>query len=119
MKGLNNRPEDKSAALLSESKLQDLGFVDYFDNLPLEIQNEIRSKVRYFIPWRIVFNENSVSTPCRLVFDASASPRGKCSLNSLLAKGTNNLNNMVMIIFKATVPKSRESNVMFKICHQI
>ena len=100
MRGLNKRPEDKSAALLSESKLQDLGFVDYFDNLPQEIQNDIRCKVRYFIPWRIVFNENSVSTPCRLVFDASASPQGQCSLNSLLCKGRNNLNNLVMIMIR-------------------
>ena len=100
VRGLNKRPEDKSAALLSESKLQDLGFVDYFDNLPQEIQNDIRCKVRYFIPWRIVFNENSVSTPCRLVFDASASPRGECSLSSLFCKGRNNLNNLVMIMIR-------------------
>ena len=47
-----------------------------------------------------MFNQNSVSTPCRLVFDASACPREKCSLNSLLAKGSNNLNNMAMIMIR-------------------
>ena len=84
VRGLNNKPDDRAAAILSESKLQDLGFVDYFDNLPQEIQDQIRNNVRYFIPWRTVFNSNSVSTPCRLVFDASVSPRGQSSLNSLL-----------------------------------
>ena len=56
--------------------------------------------MHYFIPWRIVFNDNSVSTPCRVVFDASASPRGQSSLNSLLCKGRNNLNNLVMIVIR-------------------
>ena len=56
--------------------------------------------MKYFIPWRVVFNPNSVSTPCRLVLDASASPRGQVSLNSLLCKGRNNLNSLVMIVLR-------------------
>ena len=100
VRGLNNKPDERAAAILSESKLHDLGYVDFLDNLPQEIQDYIWKNIRYFIPWRIVFNINSVSTPCRVVFDASVSPRGQSSLNSLLCKGRNNLNNLVMIIIR-------------------
>ena len=56
--------------------------------------------MKYFIPWQVVFNPHLVSTPCRLVLDASASPRGQVSLNSLLCKGRNNLNSLVMIVLR-------------------
>ena len=100
VKRLHDKPLERDTIIKSERKIHDLGYVDWVDNLPADIQDLIRSKVRYIIPWRVVYNANSVSTPCRLVFDASASARGKCSLNSLLAKGTNNLNNMVMIMIR-------------------
>ena len=55
----------------SENKLQKLSFVDYIDNLKHEERDMIHnSRVNYFIPWRAVWNEKSLSTPCRLVFDA-------------------------------------------------
>ena len=100
VKRLHDKPGEKDSIIQSEKKLHDLGYVDWVDNLPSDIQDMIRSKVKYIIPWRVVYNSNSVSTPCRLVFDASASARGKYCLNSLLAKGTNNLNNMVMIMIR-------------------
>ena len=100
VKALVNKPEKKQAAILSESKLQELGYVDYLHNLPQETQDFILKNVHYFIPWRLVFNENSVSTPCRLVMDASASPRGQPSINSLLVKGCNRMNKIVMIILR-------------------
>ena len=92
---LNENLDDKMSVIESERKLQDLGFVDYFSNLtPDEQALILGEKVRYHIPWRAVFNENSVSTSCRLVFDASMGCKGGCSLNSLLAKGSNNMNNL-------------------------
>jgi hypothetical protein len=45
----------------------------------------------YYIPWRIVHNEGSLSTPCRMVFDASSKTPGGESLNGCLAKGQNRL----------------------------
>ena len=45
VRGLNNKPEEKAAAILSESKLHDLGFVDFLDNLPQKIQDHIWSNV--------------------------------------------------------------------------
>ena len=91
-------PDDKTTVIESERKMQDMGYVDYLSNLTPEKQGMIMGDVvRYFIPWRAVFNENSVTTPCRLVFDASMGSKGGCSLNSLLAKGSNNMNNLAEI----------------------
>ena len=99
IRGLEKKPNDKVAILESEGKLQKLGFVDYLDNLPNEDKDTIlSSKVKYFIPWCVVFNESSVSTQCRLVLDASCCLRTGCSLNSLLAKGTNNMNKLTVIL---------------------
>ena len=100
IKRLDDKPTEKDAIIQSESKLHDLGYVNWLENLPKEAQDQIMNNVRYVIPWRVVYNQNSVSTPCRLVFDASCCPRGKSCLNSLLAKGTNNLNNMVQILIR-------------------
>ena len=101
IKNLSKKPEDKQAAISFESKLQDLGFVDYLHNLTPEQQELItHGPSRYFIPWRPVFNENSVSTPCRLVFDASQSTSDGTSLNSMLAKGVNNMNSLISILIR-------------------
>ena len=103
---LNANPEEKLAVVESEGKLQSLGFVDYVSNLDDEDKNLISaSAVKYFIPWRAVWNEKSVSTPCRLVFDASQGTKEGCSLNSLLAKGANSMNKLVEILIRWTACK--------------
>ena len=72
LKKLDQEPFDKADVISSERKLQDLGFVDYFKNLtPKQQQMLNESKIVNFIPWRAVWNPNSISTPCRIVFDAS------------------------------------------------
>ena len=106
IKMLSSKPLDKKAVIESEGKLQDLGYVEYLANLPREDQDAIKNaKVKYFIPWRTVWNENSLSTPLRLVFDASASPRGACSLNDTLAKGANTMNKLIDIFIRWTAHK--------------
>ena len=103
---LNKKPEDKESAILFEPKLQDLGFVDYVHNLTAEQQGMIlNAPSRYVIPWRTVWNENSVSTPSRMVFDGSQSTQDGCSLNSLLAKGVNNMNSLIAILIRWVVHK--------------
>ena len=63
---------DKEDVILAEKKLSDLGFVDYVNNLTDDQRKKIfSSKVQYFIPWRAVWNKNSLTTPCRPVFDAT------------------------------------------------
>ena len=86
--------------LEAERKLQNLGFVDWLENLSKDDQNLIlNGTVQYYIPWRVVWS-NSVSTPVRPVFDASMRPPGGCSLNDILPKGCNNMNNLMEIIIR-------------------
>ena len=98
---LNQKPEDKKAVIEFEKKLQDMGFVEYVSSLDDVIKMDImKNAVKYFIPWRAVYNQKSLSTPCRMVFDASMGSKNACSLNSLLAKGTNSLNNLIEILIR-------------------
>ena len=90
----------------SENKLHELGYVDYYDNLTLEERRIIdNSKGKYYTTWRGVWNENSLSTPCRLVFDASQANDQGYSLNDILAKGNNSLNKLVEILIRWTTHK--------------
>ena len=113
VKTLNANEQDKLSVLAFEQNLQDLGCVEYFSDLPEAERLLIeRSPVKYFIPWRPVYKEDSVSTPCRMAFDASMSSNGACSLNSLLAKGSNSLNNLQAITIRwATYPHVFHSDV--------
>ena len=95
LKKLSANLEDKND-VMSENKLQELGFVDFLENLTVEQQGKImNSPINYFIPWRSVWNMNSLSTQSRLVFYASQSTSTGVSLNCLLAKVRNNMNKLV------------------------
>ena len=85
-----------------ETKLQDMGFVEYVENLDENLKAEIlNSAVENFIPWSAVHNENSLSTPCRMVFDASMGAlKFECSLSSMVAKGFNSLSVLVQILIR-------------------
>ena len=101
VKALSKKPEDQASVIKSEGKLQELGFVDYLSNLSVEDQAMIReAPCKNFIPWRIAWNPKSLSTPCRMVFDASFTIGGGESLNSILAKGTNNMNSLQQILMR-------------------
>ena len=57
------------------------------------------------ILYAFVVNENSVSTPVRIVFDASSATASGFSINDILAKGINCLNSMpdIWIRFRLVV----------------
>ena len=97
-------PSVKEAILESEKKLQDSGHVEWVKDLTpfeLDILNSYDSK--YFMPWRFVHNENSTTTPTRIVFDASSISESGYSLNELLAKGINSLNSLLEIFIRFRV----------------
>ena len=72
VKKLSQNPQDKKDVIESEAKLQQLGHVDFVKNLTPDQQEILRNNpIQNFIPWRGVWNGNSVSTPCCVVFDAS------------------------------------------------
>ena len=72
-----------------------------------------RSEIQNFIPWRAVWNENSLSTPynspvnsIRLDFNASQTTAAGRSLNDILAKGKNNMNKLVQIVIRWSIHKT-------------
>ena len=101
---LSKNLKDRDDVINFERKLQKLGFVDFIDDLTAEQKFKIESsELQYFFPWRPVWNKNSVTTDCRIVFDASQPTSSGYSLNSVLAKGRNNMNKLVDIRIRWSV----------------
>jgi hypothetical protein len=86
-------PNMREDTVRSHQKLVDRGHVCTEEELPESHLEAVRNSPGdgYFIPWRTVYNEGSLSTPCRMVFDASSKTPGGNSLNGVLAKGQNRL----------------------------
>ena len=100
-KKLSKDPAAKEAVLKSEDKLQEAGHVEWIDNLPDKEKNMMNNEeVLYYLPWRYVTSENSISTPVRLVFDASSVTKYGFSLNDIVAMGTNSMNSMLAITIR-------------------
>ena len=99
----SNSCEKKNALISSVTKLINLGYLSSYENLG-EAEKRVvdNSPVKYFIPWLTVWNDNSISTPCRPVFNASSPTDSGYSLNDLLPKGRNNLNKLVQIFIRWT-----------------
>ena len=57
-----------------------------------------KNPVQNVIPWKAVWNGNSISTSYRLVFDASQPTASGTSLKDILAEKINNMNKFVEII---------------------
>ena len=101
LKKLNKNLKDKDDVITSEGKLQSLGHVDYIKNLSRELQFMLKNHpIQNYIPWRAVWKDSSISTPCRVVFDASQVTDSGFSLNDLLAKGRNNMNKLQEIFIR-------------------
>ena len=86
----------------AHAKLEDGGYVVQYDSLD-DSKKYIMTRlprVYNFIPWRPQYKVASVSTPCRLVYDASSRTPGGESLNSVLATGRNLLSNLYQILLR-------------------
>ena len=100
VKSLSKDDQARQDTIKAEEKLHKLGYVQWVDDLSEEDRKMILdSPVKYIIPWRVVWSK-SVSTPVRPVFDASQRGPNGCSLNDILAKGSNNMNNLVIILLR-------------------
>ena len=98
---LGKCPKERKEIIEAEAKTRDLGFVEKLENLTREQKAMILSSDRqHYLVWRVVFNPNSLSTPCRLVFDASHPTASGRSLNSLLPKDENRMNQLLQIIIR-------------------
>ena len=101
VKKLSKIDQDKQDVIESEAKLQTLGHVDFVSNLSEDQQKRLQENpIQYHIPWRAVWKGNSLSTPCRIVFDASQATPSGFSLNDILAKGRNNMNKLIEIVIR-------------------
>ena len=96
LRKINSNPETKRDIILAERKLHDLGYVAFYDDLSVDQS----CPTKHYLPWRIVENKNSITTPYRPVFDASMVTSSGVCLNDIVAKGRNNMNNLVMIFIR-------------------
>ena len=100
VKNLAKSSADREGVLEAERKLQNLGYVEWLENLSEDDQKMIaNAAVRYTIPWRVVYND-SVTTPVRPVFDGSMKPKEGKALNEILAKGANNMNFLIEVLIR-------------------
>ena len=97
LKIANKNEDSKSEILQSFNKLKDKGFVAPLSSLSPEEQ-AMTKKGGFTIPWRVVHNSNSLSTPTRIVFDGSSRTKTGKSLNDILCKGTNQLSNLLHLL---------------------
>ena len=100
-------PGMRDDTIKSHQKLVDKGHVISEKELTKEYR-EAMGKLPgegYFIPWRTVYNDGSLSTPCRLVFDASSKTPGGESLNGVLAKGQNRLAKLQHLLMRFRLGK--------------
>ena len=98
---LNKDPQSKQEVIAFEKKLQDFKMVDRVIDLTTEQQVMIaNAPLKHFFPWFAVWNGNSISTPCRMVFHGSMPTETNLSINDILAKGTNNMNKLVEIMIR-------------------
>ena len=101
LKRLTKNAKDREDVITSEAKLQSLGHVEYIKNLSQKQQEELKcNPIKNYIPWTTVWKDNSISTPCRIVFNASMPTDSQFSLNDILAKGKNNMNMLVEILIR-------------------
>ena len=98
---LSKNPTDKEDIIKAEMKLQKKGHVEYVRNLPPEVQEDLKNNpIQNYIPWHPVWNRNSLTTSCRIVFDFSHRTPSSFSLNDILAKGRNNMNKLIEIFIR-------------------
>ena len=74
-------------------EIKDKGFIIRLKDLPQDLQDKInKAPVKHYFPWRAVWNEHSITTPCRIVVDPRMS-----GLNEVLAKGENTLQSLLAL----------------------
>ena len=75
------------------------------------LEKFIHKEVQHYLPWRVVFKADSLTTSCRQVFDASTNTRrrsdgsGGRSLNDLLCKGRIKSMNLLRMMIRFAIGK--------------
>ena len=101
LKAISRNPAMKEAVIKAHDKLLSKGHVCRVDELTPEAREIFNTtKGGYVIPWSCVTKLESVSTPYRIVFNASHKTKSGESLNSILAKGSNRLPHIFQLLVK-------------------
>ena len=102
MKLYEKYPSMRQDTLTSHAKLVDRGHVSRIEDLSKDEREKMESVPGpgYVIPWRTVYKADSLSTPCRMVYDASSKTPDGDSLNGVLAKGQNKLASLQQLILR-------------------
>ena len=96
---LNKNPRDRDSVIRSHNKLKTKCHVVSLKNLTDRQRKMINGSPRkYFLPWRPVYNESSLSTPCRITWDGSDKTATGLSLNDILPKGINQINSLLEVV---------------------
>lgn len=106
---VSKNPDMLQDTIKSHNKLRLKGHVISYNELTEEERRIMDSSPGsgYCIPWRTVYKESSLSTPCRMVFDASSrTPNGGESLNNILAKGQNKLAKILSVLLRFRTKRS-------------
>ena len=98
MRAAAKREDGAALIVRSHEKLRSKGYVARIDELSPE-ERALADQPGYYIPWRTV-ESGSLSTPLRMVFDASAKTATGFSLNCILAKGTKMLADMLILLIR-------------------
>ena len=95
--------------------LIDRGFMKRFDHLSKEQQTIIKeSGFRHVMPWRVAEKPDSLSTPYRMVVDATMS-----GLNQILAKGENRMQKITSILIRNRCHLKMWSSDISKLYNQL
>ena len=89
--------ETKKGILDAWKKLEEKGHLKFLKDLTKEEISLLSEGVSYYIPWNVAFKD-SLSTPIRPVFDASATTSSGNSLNSIIAKGVPDLVKLLSLL---------------------
>ena len=101
LKSISRNPAMREAVLKAHDKLSSKGHVCGVNELSAEDKRVFdATKGGYVIPWSCVSKPESVSTPYRIVFNASHKTKSGESLNSILAKGSNRLPQIFQLLVK-------------------
>ena len=101
VKAISKHPQMMADVKKAHDKLLNNGHVVAIKDLEPEVRELVmNAAVSYYIPWSCVTKEGSVSSPYRLVFNASFKTLSGESLNSCLAKGVNKLPKILNLLIK-------------------
>ena len=108
--------EIKEGVRKVHAELVERGFMKLMEEFPKELQEKItNAPFRHYYCWRVVFKEDSLSTPIRLVVDPTMS-----GLNSTLAKGENrigSINDILMRTMAEPISWSSDISKLYNMLH--